>query len=171
MKKSLPPFILFFAVSAALVFGGITRAAEGGPEFFDDFDKARKASQEAGKPLITIFSASWCGPCKKMKKNVYPSAEVTPYHDRFVWAYLDADQGKNKSLMKQFQVNGIPHISFISPGGELIGQARGAVAPASFAKTLSETLVKAGDTAPVAPVTSAPPKKKGFFSNFFKKKE
>ncbi|MDF1756426.1 MAG: thioredoxin family protein [Verrucomicrobiales bacterium] len=170
MKLSRPSFVPFIALTALVSISSGLFAADG-PEFFDDFEKARKASQETGKPMVTIFSASWCGPCKKMKKNVYPSTEVAPYHDRFIWAYLDADASKNRSLMKQFQVNGIPHISFVSAGGELIGQARGAVAPANFAETLSSTLVKAGDTAPVAPVApgAEPEKKKGLFGIFKKK--
>jgi thioredoxin-related protein len=147
-----------------------------GPVFYDDFEVALKESKATGKPLITIFSAKWCGPCQKMKKSVYPSAEVTPFHDKFIWAYLDTDLPKNKGLSKQFKVAGIPHIAFVSPTGELIESMRGSVPPATFAKTLTAVLAKVPPTTVTpgtTPVTTAPPveeKKKGLFGNLFKKK-
>jgi len=148
-----------------------------GPIFHDDFEVAMKESKASGKPVITIFSAKWCGPCQKMKKSVYPSAEVAPYHDKFIWAYLDTDKPKNSSLSKQFKVNGIPHIAFVTPAGELIESTRGSVPPAAFAKTLATVLTKVPPATltptPTTATPAAPPeeKKKGFLGNIFKKKD
>ncbi len=117
-----------------------TMAAEGGPTFHSNFETARKVSKETGKPLITIFSATWCPPCQKMKRSVYPSSEVKPFHDSFVWAYLDADEKENTALMSQFNVNGIPHIAFVASDGQVMGHMTGAVASATFAKHLTQVL-------------------------------
>lgn len=138
--------------------------------FYDDFNEAIAAAGESGKPVITIFSAKWCAPCQAMKKKVYPSSEVAPFHDSFVWAYLDTDQEKNRGLMEKFKVSGIPHISFVSASGEVIEETKGSMAPSDFAKVLTKTLEKAG--APL-PANLPPPseKKKGGFNifNLFKK--
>ncbi|MEX2577627.1 MAG: thioredoxin family protein [Verrucomicrobiales bacterium] len=117
-----------------------SRAEKAGPEFEDNFETAREAAEEAGKPLIVIFSASWCAPCQQMKSSVYPSEEVQPYHESFVWAYLDADKEENRPLMAQFGVSGIPHITFFRADGSAIGQFAGAVDPLQFTKILTKVL-------------------------------
>lgn len=75
-----------------------------------------------------------------MKKHVYPSSEVKPYHDQFVWAYLDADDPENQMLMNENRVEGIPHISFISSNGYHLGQTVGGMGAAQFAEVLEGLL-------------------------------
>jgi len=120
------------------------KSAEGGPVFLDNFDKAVAASKSSGKPLIAIFSASWCPPCQQMKKSVYPSKEAQPFHDAFVWAYLDADDRANQAVMSQFKVSGIPHVAFVSPDGLIMGHFTGAIPPKEFAEVLTQVLADAG---------------------------
>ncbi|MEI6536935.1 MAG: thioredoxin domain-containing protein, partial [Verrucomicrobiaceae bacterium] len=88
--------------------------------------------------------AVWCGPCQKMKHDVYPSEAVTPYHDKFIWAYLDADAAANKKPMKDFNVSGIPHIEFLDSTGKSIGKQVGSNDPAAFAAKLAEMLKLGG---------------------------
>lgn len=109
---------------------------KGSPTFVTSYAKALAESKESGKPAILIFSASWCPPCQAMKKEVYPSAAVKPFHDKFIWAYLDADDDKNKKAMEKYGVEGIPHIEFLNPSGESIGKQVGGGAPEDFAKKL-----------------------------------
>ncbi|MEM9017175.1 MAG: hypothetical protein AAGC68_09170, partial [Verrucomicrobiota bacterium] len=75
-----------------------------------------------------------------MKKSVYPSTEVKPYHDQFVWAYLDADKPENQPLMAQFGVSGIPHIAFLESDGDPIGKFVGGAPPAGFTNILDQVL-------------------------------
>ncbi|MDF1815027.1 MAG: thioredoxin family protein [Verrucomicrobiales bacterium] len=153
----------FLAVGVALLSlyaTGMTTRSASALEFSHDFAEASAAAQRSNKPLIVIFSASWCPPCQKMKKSVYPSRQVQPYHDSFVWAYLDADQSKNKPLMQKYGVSGIPHISFISPAGGLVGHFSGAVSPQQFTKILDQVkvdIVKAGGR----PANVPPSQRKG----------
>ena len=126
------------------------------PKFVTSYRKLLSQQKETSKPAIVVFSASWCGPCKAMKKDVYPSAAVKPFHDKFVWAYLDADDTANKKAMEKYAVSGIPHIEFLDPAGESIGQQVGGNTPEAFAKKLEEMLAKAG---PATKADPAPEKK------------
>jgi thiol:disulfide interchange protein len=118
---------------------------EGSPAFKTSLPEALSAAKKEGKPVIAIYSAVWCGPCQQMKHNVYPSAQVKPFHDKFVWAYLDADDEKaNAADMKKFGVEGIPHIQFLSASGKSLDKQIGSSSAEEFVQKLQEVLKKAG---------------------------
>ena len=117
---------------------------KGSPKFITSYRKLLSEQKETGKPAIVVFSATWCGPCQTMKNKVYPSAAVQPFHDKFLWAYLDADDRMNEKAKEKFAVSGIPHIEFLNPAGESIGQQVGSNSPEAFGKKLEEILAKAG---------------------------
>lgn len=115
----------------------------GSPRFETDYKAALATAAKEGKPVIVVFSAVWCPPCQANKKKVYPSDAVKPYHDKFVWAYLDTDIESNGEVAKKFGVSGIPHIQFLSKGGKSLGNAIGGTTPDAFAGKLKEILAAA----------------------------
>lgn len=127
----------------------------GSPKFLTTYKAALEASKKEGKPALLVFSAVWCGPCQGMKKDVYPSAEVKPYHDKFVWAYLDYELEENQKLGEQYKLEGIPHIQFLGTDGKELGQQLGGTSPAEFATLLKDILAKAGAKPAAAPAASA----------------
>lgn len=137
MKKTI---LLFLAAATGLALAG--DFPKGSPAFKDSSAYALSAAKKSGKPIIMVFSAAWCGPCQMMKNEVYPSAEVKAFHDKFVWAYLDIDDPRNEKIATKFNVEGIPHIEFLTPEGKEIDKQVGANGPADFAKTLSSVLAK-----------------------------
>jgi thioredoxin-related protein len=115
----------------------------GSPKFNTDFKAAQEQAKKENKPLVVVFSAVWCGPCQSMKKTVYPSKEVTPLHDKFVWTYLDVDVEANAAAARKYKVTGIPHIQFLNSKGKDIGNQIGGASPGEFAGILEKALVKA----------------------------
>ncbi len=124
----------------AVAFGG--SFPEGSPKFQTDYNAAMKMAKAKKKPLLVVFSATWCPPCQANKSKVYPSKAVQPYHDDFVWVYLDTDVKKNAAVAQNFGVSGIPHIQFVSPSGKKIDKAVGGTTPKRFAKKLGGVLKK-----------------------------
>jgi len=116
----------------------------GSPKFFTTTAGVLKAARQNGKPVIIVFSASWCGPCQTMKKDVYPSSVVQPLHDKFNWAYLDIDDESNGKLAEGFKVDTIPHLFFLdSTGKTTLDDLKDVTTPKDFAKKLNKVLKKA----------------------------
>jgi thiol:disulfide interchange protein len=116
----------------------------GSPAFQTDYKAALATAAKEGKPLLVVFSATWCGPCQVNKKKVYPSKAVIPYHDKFVWAYLDTDDEANAAVFKKFSSEGsIPFIQFLSKSGKAIDSHLGQSTPDAFAAKLKAVLEKA----------------------------
>jgi thioredoxin-like negative regulator of GroEL len=145
---------------ATVAIASLTLAGEfpkGSPKFEDSLRSVLKDSKENGKPIVAVFSAVWCGPCQKMKKEVYPSEEVKAYHDKFNWAYIDTDDRRNAKDGEKFGVSGIPHIQFLDKEGKPLDKQVGSSSAEAFAKTLEGVLQKAGSAS--SSTAAAEPKK------------
>jgi thioredoxin-related protein len=142
MKKAL----LLLAALCSLTLHAADFPA-GSPKFFTTTAGVFKAAKQNGKPVIIVFSASWCGPCQSMKKDVYPSSLVQPLHDKFNWAYLDIDDESNSKLAEGFKVHTIPHLFFLDAAGKTtLDDLKDVTAPKDFVKKLNKVLKKAEAT-------------------------
>jgi len=119
-----------------------------------DIEKAGKLSREQKKPLLIDFSADWCGPCRLMEKETFPSPAVQELLRRVIPVRLDID--RDPPLARVYQVESIPRILLLPPGGaepkmDLLGfqDARG------FAKELRDALGMAGPREAIPPEARA----------------
>jgi len=139
--KKLILLLTALAVTSSLIARDFPK---GSPKFVESHRKAMSTAKKEGKPVVLVFTASWCPPCQVMKKSVYPSDAVKEFHDKFVWAYLDVDDNDNDKPSEQYGVNGIPHIEFVDADGKaLIEKQVGSGSAEGFAKRLADALAKA----------------------------
>ena len=91
-----------------------------------------KASNE-GKIIFMDAYAEWCGPCKKMSKDVFTDVKVADYFNaNFINVKMDMEKGEGIELAKQYSVRAYPTLLFIDGDGELVHRAVGYHASDAF---------------------------------------
>lgn len=80
--------------------------------------EAEKLAKEQGKPMLVVFSASWCPPCKMMKQDVWPNPRVGEIVSaNYVPLYIDVDLDEHTSKVAQYEVTGIPLVVVLNEDG------------------------------------------------------
>ncbi|MBX7232339.1 MAG: thioredoxin family protein [Bdellovibrionales bacterium] len=72
------------------------------------------------KPVVIDFYADWCAACKELELKTLNQPEVVSYAKEIVFLRFDATQTTEefKELQKQFNIVGLPHLSFINNAGK-----------------------------------------------------
>jgi thioredoxin 1 len=86
-------------------------------------------------PVLVDFSATWCGPCQRLKPIVEELA--TEYKGRVKVAHVDIDEAQNTA--SRFSVMSVPTLKFIK-GGEIVDEAIGLMSKSDLAGRLDKLL-------------------------------
>lgn len=115
-------FSLFLLVSVSLLH------AEDGIEFFHGtWQEALEKAEAEDKPIFVDAYAVWCGPCKRMAKNVFTQKSVGDYYNKnFVNLKLDMEKGEGLTFRKKYPVSAFPTLFYIDYDGKVIQQVKGA---------------------------------------------
>src|SRR5437868_4340716 len=136
MKKNcfLTLIVLPFLIEAQ------TKQGLEGIEFEDNLSWQQiklKAKVERKYILVDVY-ASWCGPCKAMDKDIYPSEKIGKFvNEYFVSVKVQTDTTKNDNeriknwysdahkIQQEYKVQAFPSLLFFSPDGEIIHRGVG----------------------------------------------
>ena len=67
------------------------------------------------QPILLIFSASWCGPCRKLKSKLNDDTDEKIQQIKDMkYIIFDVDEEDNDELCSTFQVKGIPYQIFVN---------------------------------------------------------
>ena len=90
----------------------------------------------ASGKVVVFFTASWCGPCKKIKQNLWPELRNV-YGQVSSIAFVMIDVDKNPEIAEAEGVNALPTFKFYTNGRKAYHDVCGG----------NETLIKNGTQA------------------------
>jgi thioredoxin-related protein len=92
----------------------------------------QKAAKENKLIFIDAYT-TWCGPCKKMSKEVFTTDTVANYFNRtFVNYKFDMEKGEGIEFAKKYNVNCYPNLLVIDSKGTVIHRGAGYMKPMEF---------------------------------------
>lgn len=90
---------------------------------------------ETGLPIVLDFSATWCGPCKKIAPIIEELADE--YDGRVIVGKCDVDE--NEVLTSKYGIRNIPTVLFIK-NGEVVDKNVGAAPKSDFVTKIEALL-------------------------------
>jgi len=98
--------------------------------FITNFDEAKTAAGESGKPMVIDFFTDWCRWCDSLDANTYSDSLVISLSRDNIFVKINAEIDTN--LADQFGISGYPTIIIAKPDGEEIDRIWGYLPATEF---------------------------------------
>ncbi|MGF1636894.1 MAG: thioredoxin family protein [Cyclobacteriaceae bacterium] len=98
-----------------------------GIDFLDKpwIEVLEKARNENKFIFLDIY-ASWCGPCKKLKKTTFADPQAGEFfNERFINVAMDAEKGEGKDLANRYKVRSYPTLIIFDSAGNVVATTTG----------------------------------------------
>ncbi|HEX9980993.1 MAG TPA: thioredoxin family protein [Flavobacterium sp.] len=120
--------VLFFLLTP---FATVKETTAGkGIDFFEGtFKEALAEAKKSGKPVFIDFYATWCGPCKKLKKTFRDKAVGDYFNKNFINISVDGETAEGARLLNQFRVNSYPTLLIVNADGKQLTKSTGYLEP------------------------------------------
>ncbi len=135
MKMFLSTNKLLLCLLITVVFSGLDlKAQDKGMVFFEGtWQEVLDEASLQDKFIFVDCYTTWCGPCKKMAREVFPDADVGDFfNDRFINFKLDMEKGEGPTMRSEWGVNAYPTMIFFNPSGEETHRIKGYKKPDKF---------------------------------------
>jgi thioredoxin-like negative regulator of GroEL len=104
-----------------------------------DLRAAHRVAVRDDKPLLILFSASWCTYCHKLQRETLGEKPMVAYVEKnFVPVLLDFD--KDHAIAKVLEVESLPCTVVLSPQADLLSRVTGYAKADPYRETLQAAL-------------------------------
>ncbi|HFC00503.1 MAG TPA: DUF255 domain-containing protein [Phaeodactylibacter sp.] len=112
---------------AFLIFSMIQIKAQGIEFFHGTWEEALEKAKLEEKVIFIDAFAVWCGPCKRMARNVFTQQKVGDFFNKnFINMKLDMERGEGLKFRQKYPVSAFPTLFFIDAKGDVVHKQRGA---------------------------------------------
>ena len=95
-----------------------------------DWNKALKEAKQEHKLVFLDAYASWCGPCKLLKRNTFTDKDAGEFFNKnFVNVSVDMEKGYGPTLLQQYGVSAYPTLIITDASGNVMAYTRGYIKP------------------------------------------
>lgn len=87
------------------------------------------AAAKAGQKMIFVDAfATWCAPCKELRKTTFKDPKAAEYFNKnFISYSVDVEKGEGVDLAKKWQVEGLPTLLILDKNGKVLASHTGYV--------------------------------------------
>jgi thiol:disulfide interchange protein len=97
---------------------------------------AQAEARQSHRPVFLYFTASWCGPCQKMKSTTWADNIVRQAMEKYVPVKVDVDA--EPAMVERFGIRAMPTYLIVSEQGEVQRQQSGLMLPEQMAAWLEK---------------------------------
>jgi len=116
-----------------ILFSTASIHAKGIEFFHGTWEEALEKAEAEEKIIFVDAYAEWCGPCKRMAKNVFTDSEVGGFYNKnFINLKMDMEKPENAIFRKGYPVAAFPTLYFIDFTGDVVHQVKGAQSVEQF---------------------------------------
>lgn len=132
----------------SLLFGILNLNGQGIDFFEGHYSEAFNKASSSDMLFFVDAYAEWCGPCKRMAKQVFPLDEVGSFfNDNFISMQIDMEKGQGLEFGKKYPVRAYPTFFFLDGEGNVVYQFTGGRDPQGFIGEAKKALSKFDNTA------------------------
>ena len=134
MKRLLTTTILALTTVIAVSAQGMNFEPKG-----TTLEQASVKAKAEGKLIFLDCFTQWCGPCKKMDREVFPQPQVGAFmNPNYVCLQIDMESTYGAPLAKKLQVQAYPTFVIFNADAKEIGRFVGGSAAEEFIKNVRE---------------------------------
>lgn len=102
-----------------------------GIKFFEGtWREAINKAQQEHKPIFLDIYATWCGPCKMLKKKTFSNKEVGSYFNaKYINLSVNGETGEGEMLANRFRITGYPTLIILDENGNVVTTSVGYLPP------------------------------------------
>ncbi len=146
MATILAIAVTFSALTKSHATPPKTKVGEKGITFIEqDWDKALKQAKAEKKLVFLDIYATWCGPCKMLKKNTFTDDKVGDFFNKnFINVSVDGEKGVGPSLAQKFGIQAYPSLIVADGDGNPVLFTMGYIPPETLMQFAQAALKKKG---------------------------
>lgn len=122
MRKHIALLMLAGIITTAC---GQANTEETGLTWHTEFETASAEAEEGDMLMLIDMYADWCGPCRTLGEDFFPSEEMRPVLEQFALLKLDIDTEVGGAYAQTYGVSSIPCVVIARPDGTELGRIVG----------------------------------------------
>ncbi|QKJ30491.1 thioredoxin fold domain-containing protein [Mucilaginibacter mali] len=102
-----------------------------------DISTALAKAKKAHRPVFVDAYASWCAPCKELRKTTFKNKRVAAYlNNHYINAAIDVEKGNGMQFAEKYHIESYPTLLLIDENGKEVKRIEGFVDATELAQKL-----------------------------------